>query len=148
MENNLKVAKVKYSVSQMTSAFIILLAIYIFRSRILFFLKGNNGNLIRSIVAFAISLICSYFAYNYAGKSLKIFNRRIKQGKVLWLTTIYSVSVFILYACGKVSQWVQAVHKPLIPMITIFLMAIAAGFCEEFLFRGLLFNIFTKLFEK
>lgn len=47
MENNLKVAKVKYSVSQMTSAFIILLAIYIFRSRILFFLKGNNGNLIR-----------------------------------------------------------------------------------------------------
>ena len=66
MENNLKVAKVKYSVSQMTSAFIILLAIYIFRSRILFFLKGNNGNLIRSIVAFVISLICSYFAYNYA----------------------------------------------------------------------------------
>ena len=39
-------------------------------------------------------------------------------------------------------------HKSVMSIITILLLAVAAGLCEEFLFRDLLFNLFTKILSK
>lgn len=152
MEDNLEITKSKYSVLQMTVAFIVLTVIYILRANILFFLnsnflKSNNGKLLKAIAGLVIALICAHFANKFAGKSLKVFIKRIKQGKVLWLTTAFCVVVLVLY-CGKALQWIQVMHKSSINIITILLLALAAGLCEEFLFRDLLFNLFTKLFIK
>lgn len=41
MEDNLEITKSKYSVLQMTVAFIVLTVIYILRANILFFLNSN-----------------------------------------------------------------------------------------------------------
>lgn len=150
MEDNLEVTKNKYSIPQMTIAFIVLTVIYSFRNIIFLnvaFFKSNNGELLLAVIGLIISLICAHFANIFAGKSFGIFIRRIKQGKVLWLTFFFTLSVIIIYY-GKVSQWIETAHQPLFTMVTIFLSAIAAGLCEEFLFRDLLFNIFTKLFVK
>ncbi|MBM6872337.1 CPBP family intramembrane glutamic endopeptidase [Lactobacillus crispatus] len=152
MGNDLKATKNKYSISQMTIAFVVLTVVYILRGKILFFLgpsflNSGNGKLLQAIVSLVIALICAHFANKFAGKSFKVFIKRIEQGKVRWLTALFCVIVFILYL-AKASQWVQVMHKSVMSIITILLLAVAAGLCEEFLFRDLLFNLFTKILSK
>ena len=79
-----------------------------------------------------IALICAHFANKFAGKSFKVFIKRIEQGKVRWLTALFCVIVFILYL-AKASQWVQVMHTSVMSIITILLLAVAAGLCEELL---------------
>ena len=152
MGNDLEATKNKYSISQMTIAFVVLTVVYILRGKILFFLgpsflNSGNGKLLQAIVSLVIALICAHFANKFAGKSFKVFIKRIEQGKVRWLTALFCVIVFILYL-AKASQWVQVMHKSVMSIITILLLAVAAELCEEFLFRDLLFNLFTKILSK
>lgn len=152
MENNLEVGKSKYSVTQMIIVFVILTAIYSLRNRFFEFLspdffENNNGSLVLAIVGFIIALICVHFANKFTGKNSKIFINRVKQGKTLWITFFFVLSVIIFYL-DKINSWIQTMQKPLITIVIVLLQAIAAGLCEEFLFRDLFFNILTKIFLK
>lgn len=90
MGNDLKATKNKYSISQMTIAFVVLTVVYILRGKILFFLgpsflNSGNGKLLQAIVSLVIALICAHFANKFAGKVLKYLSRELSKEKYVGL---------------------------------------------------------------
>lgn len=64
-----------------------------------------------------------------------------------WLTTI-NVIIFGLIILLNLFKVSSVFELPLLKIIGIGLAALTAAVCEEFLFRGILFNIFTLIFHK
>lgn len=106
----------------------------------------HNHNLREFILALLIVVLAGVaIRFSYTTKVLNFSVKRYGLAKLL--TIVYWVLVgFLVFGnlLTTFSVWKLPVRK----IIEIALIALDAGICEEFLFRGVLFNLFVVTFHK
>lgn len=142
MRDKLIFLKKKYSLSKLLIVGIILTLAYTVAGLIIFKISPtalNRG--IYALVAVIIAGLCAYFS-----KTTKVFNIHVKQGKLIIFTAIIIIYVFLIYTV-RASEWIQVFKQTPNNILACIFTALAAGFCEEFLFRNLFFNFFIGVYK-
>lgn len=132
----------KYSLPKLLIVGIILTLVYTFAGLIIF--KTSSTALNRglyALVALIVAGLCAYFS-----KTTKVLNVHIKQGKLKILTAVIIIYTMIIYAV-KATAWIQVFKQTSSDVLACIFTALAAGFCEEFLFRNLFFNFFIGVYK-
>lgn len=142
MRNKLVFLGKKYSLPKLLIAGIILDLVYTVAGLINFKaspIAFNRG--IYALVALIITGFCAYFS-----KTTKVLNVHVKQGKLGIYTAVIVVCTLIIYAV-KASGWLEVFKQTPNDILICIFTALAAGFCEEFLFRNLFFNFFIGVYK-
>lgn len=113
-----------------------------------FVTKYLIGNRVLKDVFVAIYLIVFTMATLHFGLTTKVFDKRVKTHRaVKVLTAVYFVLLGLMVVMNIFTH--SMVFKlPGHKIVSIALIALSAAICEEFLFRGILFNIFTVALRK
>lgn len=128
----------------MLSAGILLTLIYIWAGRGIAFssvIPQPWNRILYVAIAICVAAACLYFS-----KTTKVIDVHIKQGKLIIFTAIIVIILVLIYSL-KAEQWIQIFKGKLNELIVCFFTALAAGVCEEFLFRNLVFNFFIGVFK-
>lgn len=142
MRNKLMFLGKKYSLPKLLIIGIILDLVYTVAGFINFKVSStalNRG--IYALVALIVAGLCAYFS-----KTTKVLNIHVKQGKLGIFTAVIIICTLIIYAV-KASGWLQVFKQTPNDILVCLFTALAAGFCEEFLFRNLFFNFFVGVYK-
>lgn len=132
----------KYTLPKLLIVGIILTLVYTFAGLIIF--KTSSTALNRglyALVALIVAGLCAYFS-----KTTKVLNVHVKQGKLKIFTAVIIIYTMIIYAV-KATAWIQVFKQTPSDILACIFTALAAGLCEEFLFRNLFFNFFIGVYK-
>ena len=100
--------------------------------------KLFTSQIIRLLIIFGFTVFFGIFA-NYFALTNKVFNKRLKQGKVIGLTIVFFFFLAIIVLMDFIYKS-KMLHMSAFKVIGIIIVALNAAICEEYLFRGILFN--------
>lgn len=144
MNKKLTFLNTKYSLSKMLIAGIVLTIIYVLAGFITFnnYIPEPWNRIIYAVIAISIACACLHYS-----KTTKVLSIHVKQGKFVIFTVFISLLAFWPYI-GKVKEWIEVFRQTPVTIIACLFTALAAGVCEEFLFRNLFFNFFIGVYRK
>lgn len=143
MNKKLTFLNTKYSLSKMLIAGIVLTLIYVIAGLVTFanYVAEPWNRIIYAAIAIAIAFVCLHYS-----KTTKVLNVHVKQGKFVIYTVVLCLLAIWLYI-GKISNWIEVFKQTPVTIIACLFTALAAGVCEEFLFRNLFFNFFIGVYH-
>lgn len=143
MNRKLTFLNTDYSLSKMLVAGIILTLIYVFAGIITFnnYIIEPWNRIIYAVIAIIVALGCLHYS-----KTAKVLNVHVKQGKFKIYTIIICLLLIWIYGV-KSLEWIAVFKQSGVEILTCFFTALAAGICEEFLFRNLFFNFFIGVYK-
>lgn len=142
IKDNLAIEKVKPSILKMTCSAIAVAGVYLTYTQ-LFFKKINLSHVIPYFLLCCLLGLCTFTFC----RTTRVFNDRPKQGKDIIVTVIYFIGLIIFYTVVGISNWGAVFTLNLSNMLTVLLIALAAGIVEELLCRNLIFALFIKSFD-
>ncbi|MBP2057374.1 membrane protease YdiL (CAAX protease family) [Lactobacillus colini] len=127
--------------------FIILSFAYLFLPFITSAISKVSSVYLAAIILFIFAVAIATFAYKIC-QTTKIINSRVKLGKSVILTILVLLILVVIPIISSIPEKVAVWHSPIIKSLRVIMTAIYAGICEEFLFRGLIFNASLAYFSK
>ena len=98
---------------------------------------------IRCFIALVITGFCFYFMHGS-----KLYSNELNLRHIKIYNTIFIIIVAIFYLFFRLPIWIELFTTQRSGLINSLLIAVCAGFCEEALFRGMLFNICANYLKK
>lgn len=112
---------------------------------VLLSLLGKNHRVIAIVILVAYITVFAMVAKHFSFTT-RVFNKQVKP-LAKWLITITMIILILKVLLDLIN--VSSVFKlPIHQVVGIGLVALIAAVCEEFMFRGILFNIFLLIFRK
>ncbi len=122
----------------------ILLLVYTFSG---FILKPIANFTFRLFLRCLIALLVTGFCFYYMN-GFKLYSDQLKLDHIKIYNGIFIAIVIIFYVCFRLLIWLRLFTNQSSGLINSILVALAAGFCEEALFRGMLFNMVADWLKK
>lgn len=123
---------------------IVLVIIYTFRKFVFKFLPKMITSKIGGLAIFTVIMACLII---YVAGPIRVFNKKIRQGKLRILTIIFVIIFVYAFMVVRLPNMAKIFEFNSEKILLILFSALLAGIIEELLFRCLIFNLFLVIFE-
>lgn len=134
----------KKDIRRLLIAFVILNLIYLFGP---FIFKFFHSSMTKRVLYAIYIILMGGVTYHFC-KTTKTVKHKVKQGWLWILTVFFYLFWLVMPILSELSNKIATFKFSFDKTSAIWLTAISAGVIEEFLFRGLLFNICLEYFAK